>query len=441
MANTTFTSQRSHTRVKFSPLRTSCHLVCLTPMSPAAQTLNAFGAPEYEPDRTITPTLIYPDVRAIDSDRIFTSGAANKYISLDEMNWYVNDTPISEVWEAATDYTIDVSETDTRGMLKIMKNIPVSERAILRFKATFLDWRTGIAYVVESNDMMLTCTDKGGDVVSCSIDKPIVYYDPTQDDLLKYDYLSVRGGVVGERADYVNGKCYEQTITALLNVGTEEQTTLHEGITMQLVAIDGNVNINSSLVAYDDGTTLSYDDGRSVMQEGVYDTSHPEVLVIDYPHITFDMRLIDKADYTLAFMKDGVILASSHIGLQRNTTMPSSAYPLRSADITPSQDVYFNKAYMSFLDSAVDYPELYYLIHWHTQAKHYVDNVWTYDTAKDWQYGENIRVAISDIGVGNTSNDSFFDLYFEASPHNVCDLASDENGEVLTDENNEPLIF
>ena len=104
--------------------------------------------------------------------------------------------------------------------------------------------------------------------------------------------------------------------------------------------------------------------------------------------------------------------------------MPSSAYPLRSADITPSQDVYFNKAYMSFLDSAVDYPD-----------------VWTYDTAKDWQYGENIRVAIGDIGVGNTSNDSFFDLYFEASPHNVCDLASDENGEVLTDENNEPLIF
>lgn len=410
-------------------------------MSPAAQTLNAFGAPEYEPDRTITPTLIYPDVRAIDSDRIFTSGAANKYISLDEMTWYVNDTPISEVWEADTDYTIDVSDTDTRGTLKIMKNIPVSERALLRFKATFLDWRTGIAYVVESDDMMLTCTDKGGDVVSCSIDKPIVYYDPTQDDLLRYDYLSVRGGVVGERADYVNGKCYEQTITALLNVGTEEQTLLPEGITMQLLAIDGDVKIDTALVAYDDGTTLSFDDGQTAMQDNVNDTAHPEVIGIEYPYITFDMRLVDKADYTLAFMKDGVILASSHIGLQRKTTLPSLAYPFRSADINPSQGVYFNKVYMSFLDAAVDYPELYYLIHWHTQAKHYVSNTWSYDTPKDWQYGENIKVDIDDIGIGNTKNDSFFDLYFDATPHNACDLATDENDEVLTFDNDEPLIF
>lgn len=441
MANTTFTSQRTHTRVKFSPLRTSCQLVCLTPMSPAAQTLNAFGTPEYEPDRTITPTVIYPDLRAVDSDGVFTSGAANKYISLDDMKWYVNDTLISEVWAADTDYKIDVSETDTRGTLTVKKNIPVSERALLRFKATFLDWRTGIAYVVESNDMMLTCTDKGGDVISCSIDKPIVYYDPTQDDLLRYDYLSVRGGIAGERQDYINGKCYEQTITALLNVGTEEQTTLPEGITMQLLAIDGDVKIDTALVAYDDGTILSFDDGQTAMQDNVNDTAHPEVIGIEYPYITFDMRLVEKADYTLAFMKDGVILASSHIGLQRKTTLPSLAYPFRSADINPSQGVYFNKVYMSFLDAAVDYPELYYLIHWHTQAKHYVSNTWSYDTPKDWQYGENIKVDIDDIGIGNTKNDSFFDLYFDATPHNACDLATDENDEVLTFDNDEPLIF
>ena len=50
-------SQRQHSRVVFSPLRTSCSLRCLTPQSPLTQSVNTYLAtPEYEPDRSKTFT-------------------------------------------------------------------------------------------------------------------------------------------------------------------------------------------------------------------------------------------------------------------------------------------------------------------------------------------------------------------------------------------------
>ena len=123
MNENTFASQRTHTRVKFEPLTTSCHLVCLTPMSPAAQSVNTLGStPTYEPDRSLTPTVIFPDVRAIDPDNIFHHGPANAYLSLDTIEWLVDEEPIADKWTVGTDYEIDTSASDTRGSLRVKKN-------------------------------------------------------------------------------------------------------------------------------------------------------------------------------------------------------------------------------------------------------------------------------------------------------------------------------
>ena len=167
MNENTFSSQRTHTRVKFEPLTTSCELVCLTPLSPAAQTINSLSTPvEYEPDRSATPTVIYPEVRASDPDNVFQHGAVNQYLSIStgDMQWTVDGEPIEDVWTVGTDYEIDVTATDTRGSLRVKKNLPASSKAVLRFTGKFLDWRTGIVYNVESsNEIALSCTDKGDD--------------------------------------------------------------------------------------------------------------------------------------------------------------------------------------------------------------------------------------------------------------------------------------
>ena len=166
MSVNTFQSKREHTRVKFEPLNVSCSLVCLTPQSPMAQVTNATLSPaEYEPDRRVSPTLVLPEVRAIDLDNVFQHGAVNQYLTLDNMEWTVNGEPIEEVWYEGVDYEIIKADNDTRGALKVFKNLGANEKAVLHFKGKFLDWRTGIIIDVDSGDAALTCTDKGDDIM------------------------------------------------------------------------------------------------------------------------------------------------------------------------------------------------------------------------------------------------------------------------------------
>lgn len=413
-----FKSQRAHTRIKFTPLTTSCQLVCLTPQSPTTQTINTTsGAPQYEPDRSLSPTVIFPDIRANDPDNVFGDGAANAHISLDTIHWLIDEKPIEDVWMEGIDYEIVRTATDTRGSLKIYKNLAASAKAVLRFKGDFLDWRTNIIYNVESDDIVLTCTDRGIDILGCSVDKPLINYDPLFDDLLIYDYKVARGITVqGNRADYITGKCYEQSVSVVLTSGTTQLATLPDGLTMRVVRLGGNTALVPG------------------------STSNPELLSATFPTIKFDMRLIDKADYEVQFLENGKVVASATIGLHTTTSMPTMGKPLRSADIVPSMDVYENSIVLNLENRMVEYPELFYLIQWFTQAKYNDNGTWKYAKELTWQRGERISAAIADLGIGVTVNDSYFDLWFDVEPHGACELITDEEGEVLTDENNELLI-
>ena len=418
MSNNTFQSKRGHTRVKFEPLNVSCSLVCLTPQSPMAQVTNSTLSPaEYEPDRRYSPTLVLPEVRVIDLDNVFKHGAANQYLTLDSLDWTVDGNPISSVWKEGVDYEIIKSEDDTRGALKVFKNLGANEKAVLHFKGKFLDWRTGIILDVESGDEALICTDKGEDIMNCHIDKPVVEYDPLFDDLLLYDYKKAREiPVYGSRDEYINGKSFEQTVNVVLTDGTKECATLPEGISMKLVKLGSD----TALVANSE--------------------ANPEVMEISYPNIKFDMRLIDKADYEVQFLKGSAIICRATIGLHTSCTMPVFGQGTSGADIASSQKEYFNSAILNLADRQVDYPELYYLIQWFTQAKYNDNGTWKYAAQKSWQRGVNLEAAVADLGIGLTHNNSFFDFWFELEAHKPCQLLTDEDGLILTDENGNFLI-
>lgn len=418
MNENTFQSQRGHTRVKFEPLNVSCSLVCLTPQSPMAQVINTTLSPiEYEPDRSGTPTLVLPEVRAIDLDNVFQHGAVNQYLTLDSLEWTVDGKPINSVWTEGVDYEIIKTDDDTRGALKVFKNLGAKEKAVLHFKGKFLDWRTGIILDVESGDEALTCTDKGDNIMQCHIDKPVVEYDPLFDDLLLYDYKKAREITVqGSRADYINGKSFEQTINVVLTDGTTECATLPDGISMKLVKLGSN----TALVANSE--------------------ANPEVMEISYPNIKFDMRLIDKADYEVQFLKGSTMICRATIGLHTSCTMPVFGQGTSGADIAASQKEYFNSAMLNLADRQVEYPELYYLIQWFTQAKYNDNGTWKYATQKAWQRGVNMAAPVADLGIGLTQNDCFFDFWFDVNAHKSCQPQTDENGVVLTDENGNILI-
>lgn len=418
MSVNTFQSQRGHTRVKFEPLNVSCSLVCLTPQSPMAQVINTTLSPiEYEPDRSDTPTLVLPEVRAIDLDNVFQHGAVNQYLTLDSLEWTVDGKSINSVWTEGVDYEIIKTEDDTRGALKVFKNLGANEKAVLHFKGKFFDWRTGIIIDVESGDEALICTDKGENIMQCHIDKPVIEYDPLFDDLLLYDYKKAREiSVYGSRADYINGKSFEQTINVVLTDGTTECATLPDGISMKLVKLGSD----AALVANSE--------------------ENPEVMEISYPNIKFDMRLIDKADYEVQFLKGSTMVCRATIGLHTSCTMPVLGQGAIGSDIAASQKEYFNSVLLNLADRQVEYPELYYLIQWFTQAKYNDNGTWKYATQKTWQRGVNMEAAVADLGIGLTQNNSFFDFWFELEAHKPCQLLTDENGLILTDEDGNFLI-
>ena len=418
MSVNTFQSQRGHTRVKFEPLNVSCSLVCLTPQSPMAQVINTTLSPiEYEPDRSVTPTLVLPEVRAIDLDNVFQHGAVNQYLTLDSLEWTVDGKSINSVWTEGVDYEIIKTEDDTRGALKVFKNLGANEKAVLHFKGKFFDWRTGIILDVESGDEALICTDKGENIMQCHIDKPVIEYDPLFDDLLLYDYKKAREiSVYGSRADYINGKSFEQTINVVLTDGTTECATLPDGISMKLVKLGSD----TALVANSE--------------------ENPEVMEISYPNIKFDMRLIDKADYEVQFLKGSTMVCRATIGLHTSCTMPVLGQGAIGSDIAASQKEYFNSVLLNLADRQVEYPELYYLIQWFTQAKYNDNGTWKYATQKTWQRGVNMEAAVADLGIGLTQNNSFFDFWFELEAHKPCQLLTDEDGLILTDEDGNFLI-
>ena len=418
MNENTFQSQRGHTRVKFEPLNVSCSLVCLTPQSPMAQVINTTLSPiEYEPDRSVSPTLVLPDVRAIDIDNVFQHGAVNQYLTLGSLEWTVDGKSINSVWTEGVDYEIIKTDDDTRGALKVFKILGAKEKAVLHFKGKFLDWRTGIILDVESGDEALTCTDKGDNIMQCHIDKPVVEYDPLFDDLLLYDYKKAREITVqGSRADYINGKSFEQTINVVLTDGTTECATLPDGISMKLVKLGSD----TGLVANSE--------------------ENPEVIEISYPNIKFDMRLIDKADYEVQFVKDSTIICRATIGLHTSCTMPVLGQGTSGADIAASQKEYFNTVLLNLADRQVEYPELYYLIQWFTQAKYNDNGTWKYAAQKAWQRGVSMAAPVADLGIGLTHNNSFFDFWFELEAHKPCQLLTGEDGLILTDENGNFLI-
>ena len=418
MSVNTFQSKRGHTRVKFEPLNVSCSLVCLTPQSPMAQVINTTLSPiEYEPDRSDTPTLVLPEVRAIDLDNVFQHGAVNQYLTLDSLEWTVDGKSINSVWTEGVDYEIIKTEDDTRGALKVFKNLGANEKAVLHFKGKFFDWRTGIILDVESGDEALICTDKGENIMQCHIDKPVIEYDPLFDDLLLYDYKKAREiSVYGSRADYINGKSFEQAINVVLTDGTTECATLPDGISMKLVKLGSD----TALVANSE--------------------ENPEVMEISYPNIKFDMRLIDKADYEVQFLKGSTMVCRATIGLHTSCTMPVLGQGAIGSDIAASQKEYFNSVLLNLADRQVDYPELHYLIQWFTQAKYNDNGTWKYATQKTWQRGVNMEAAVADLGIGLTQNNSFFDFWFELEAHKPCQLLTDEDGLILTDEDGNFLI-
>lgn len=417
-------SQRNHTRLKFSPLTTSCTLRCLTPHSPLAQAFNP-STNVYDPNRSDTPSVVLPEVKATDPSGVFPSGVVNHLLLADtgKLEWFVNGKPISEVWTEYSnntgDYSIITDETENRGALIIYKNVTADSKIMLSFRGLFYDWRTGRNYQVESDTIEMTTTNKGEDAISCSVDKQNVVYDPIRDPLLSYEWLYSVHNAEGLSETWARSSDdnYLQKINVLLNSGVSRLESLPSGLTMRLCKLGSD----TALAVGND---------------------NPELQQVEFPTIVIDCRLIDKAEYEVQMVKGGSIVARAPFSVSRQTTMPTSAKPFSGADILPSMSVYYNTLLVSLAGTPLANPFLYYKIMWFTVAQVYNSSASTYTegSPKKWQTGDKLAAKIADIGIGTTVNDSYFEQYAEVEPWECDYVLTDESGNVFTDENGNVLI-
>ena len=398
-------SNSKRVRKAFNPLSTACTIVSLTPNSPVIQVYNG---EEFEPDREFgTGTVLCPRPVVSGSKGTFQEGQVNRLLA--NIKWYVNGVDIRTISSWQGKFAIDETTGNNRGAITIRKNILPTEKAILRFSGEVTDTRLGANMQFES-EAVLETHDKAEDDYSISIkEDQIILYNPFLDRLLEYDYKVFKGIISPsetERQKCLDSNSYLRTIPFTVFKGAKAITT---GFDVKIFE-----NVNGAL------TEVSND--SAVIQHTLN-------------NITADLRLIEQADYVLkVFIGDKEkALMQFAFSLVRPGINGECAF---GADINPSDAVHRNKALISVNAKDIEFPEAYMGFKWFTDV---------YDVSGkktvEHEGGESVSIPLSKTGIGDKDNDSWLEVYFDATQKEPLYVATTETGARLTTEDGKLILF
>lgn len=223
----------------------------------------------YEPNRLITPTIIAPSISVTDPDGIYTSGIANKFLA--NIKWYVNGVDVTTTIDYSNGlYSIDRSDTLSRGSLTIKKNVASESPLQLSFNAQLLDTRRSIIIEIVISDIILTTQAVAADKYTVELNNPVEYI---------YNPLSAASNNVVFTAKAFRGE------DLILNNAI--------GVTFSLLK-----KIGSAFVV-------------------CTSTNCPELISGAVGAYTLDMRLIGKEDYQLSMFKDALEVAFIQFSILR----------------------------------------------------------------------------------------------------------------------------
>lgn len=401
-------ANKKRIRKDFAPLNIVANLICSTPNSPVMQVYNALNG-EWEPDRSVSPTAIFPVVNAAATDGSWTNGQANNLLA--NMVWKVDGVDISTIPAWVGKYSIETSGNN-RGQLTITRNLYPSEHFTLSFEAVIPDNRFGINVPVKADGISLSTSDKSVDDYSLSISEDqIIKYNPFKDRLLIYEYKVAKGLVAysdAERLAAIDHNAYERSINVTVNKGPSIITS---GFSLKLYKISGS----------------------TLTEVG---TSDYEIISLTSSLVKLDLRLIEKADYMLKVFVLSKEMAHKQFSVSR-------AYPKIIGDvasgssINPGETSHCNKALISCDGDIVRYPEAILSIIWKTE---------TYDATNGTKMvvhneGEQALINLNNAGVGDTELDDWMNIFFSATQKGAMNIATDENGNTLINESGNILII
>lgn len=393
----------------YEPLDVSQRLVCLTDGSPATQVYNT-DTGEYEPNREITPTVVYPDIVAWASDNSWTNKQCNSI--LDEMVWKVNGVDITTIASWKGKYEI-LQDGSMRGALKVMRNLTREEKSSLTFSAIIPDYRLQTRLKVNTEELVLSTYNKTEDTYGLSFgnaDK--ILYNPFLDKLALYDYKVAHGLITfsnDDRQACYDGNQYERSVPLHVYKGVKEINT---GYTVKVLKI---VNAN---------TLVDVSNGYS------------EVAKVTTSEVVFDLRAIDSGDYAIRIVVGKNVVAQRQISFGR-TYQDYEAEVLNLTAIYNDDKQKKHKALITIDKNVVECPESILEIKWFTQAIDVSNNA---TTEKYWNVGETVVYDIEKTGVGKTINDGIHVLY-DASFKGALQDAADKDGNVYTDADGNTYMF
>lgn len=393
----------------YEPLDVSQRLVCLTDGSPATQVYNT-DTGEYEPNREITPTVVYPDIVAWASDNSWTNKQCNSI--LDEMVWKVNGVDITTIASWKGKYEI-LQDGSMRGALKVMRNLTREEKSSLTFSAIIPDYRLQTRLKVNTEELVLSTYNKTEDTYGLSFgnaDK--ILYNPFLDKLALYDYKVAHGLITfsnDDRQACYDGNQYERSVHLHVFKGVKEINT---GYTVKVLKI-----VNAS-------TLVDVSNGYS------------EVAKVTTSEVVFDLRAIDSGDYAIRIVVGKNVVAQRQISFGR-TYQDFEAEVLNLTAIYNDDKQKKHKALITIDKNVVECPESILEIKWFTQAIDVSNNA---TTEKYWNVGETVVYDIEKTGVGKTINDGIHVLY-DASFKGALQDAADKDGNVYTDADGNTYMF
>ena len=380
-------------------------MVCITPNSPVVQVCNTF-INQYEPDRTLTPTVLLPQVVANASDGSWPQPHSNTYLA--NVKWLCDGVDITTIPAWQGKYEIGTTGS-TKGSLTVKRNFTPSEQVSLVFKAVLSDPRTGINYPIETDPVIFSCAVKSQDQFSVGIgDSQIIQYDMFKDKLAVYDYKVAHGLLAASAAAKTSAtdeNAYIRDIPVSVFRGEQPMTN---GFTLKYYRVNSDLTL----------TDLQLTDD--------------EIISFDNTHIVLDLRLVVKADYLVKAIVENREVAQIQFSVNR--IYPAfSIRPTNGIAISPGDIDRTDVAMVDCDGNIVECPEVMLRMVWKTDSSTL--------TGKVHNEGERAYFLLASTGIGDNYTNDWLDVYVEADHKVAHCVATDELGKVLTDETGTDLIF
>jgi len=335
---------------------------------------------EYEPDRSISNTIVAPIVIVHDKDGVFQEGNANRKLA--SMTWYVNGVDVTTLDDFANGlYLINTTDSSNRGALTIKKNVPSSSPLRLTFKAVIADTRiTGTNLNVTLENILLSTDDVSADQYTLEIDKPVDNtYNPIG--LTVFNYV----------------------VNPVVFLGADKVIDL-TGLTFAIFYMNGTNKVACT------------------------SANSPEVLSLTAGVTTFDLRLISNRTYFLQLLKGGVEEASIQFSIARK--YPAYTLDMMTfGDLRKGQSVIPAKAIIHAGSTLIADAGKYFSIVWHTVSP--VKG----DVAHNMGAVAEIPTDISGV------DQDAIDIYYDLDEKEAHQVAADSLGNVFTNAEGETYIF